>query len=150
MRRPSAFLTSSQRRWDVSMTPMIDVVFLLLVFFVWTASFQIVEYQLPGYLASRQAAAGPAAQPDPSQLDFDSVVIKIGWQEGKPHWSLNGRTFASLALIQAPLAKIVVIKSDLPVIIDPAAEMPLKHVIRAYDAGRSIGFSDIRFATPDS
>ena len=44
MRLPSAYI---RRGGDVdmneSMTPMIDVVFLLLVFFVWTASFQLVE-----------------------------------------------------------------------------------------------------------
>ena len=42
MKRPSPYV---DRRGDASMdstmTPMIDVVFLLLVFFVWTASFQL-------------------------------------------------------------------------------------------------------------
>ncbi|MEO8496389.1 MAG: biopolymer transporter ExbD, partial [Planctomycetota bacterium] len=40
MRRPSIF-TERREPLDVKMTPMIDVVFLLLIFFVWTASFHI-------------------------------------------------------------------------------------------------------------
>ena len=59
---------------------MIDVVFLLLIFFVWTASFQIVEQVLPSNLT---AAAGSQAandsQPPPPEADFDDVVIKVHW-----------------------------------------------------------------------
>ena len=43
MKRPSIF-NGSRRELEIKMTPMIDVVFLLLVFFVWTASFHAVEY----------------------------------------------------------------------------------------------------------
>ena len=43
--------STSGSGYDIPMTPMIDVVFLLLVFFVWTASFQLVENRLPGAIA---------------------------------------------------------------------------------------------------
>ena len=36
---------------EVKMTPMIDVVFLLLIFFVWTSSFELPEFDLPSALA---------------------------------------------------------------------------------------------------
>ena len=39
---------------NTAMTPMIDVVFLLLVFFVWTASFQTIEYVLDSQVAAQQ------------------------------------------------------------------------------------------------
>ena len=42
---------SDRINFDVKMTPMIDVVFLLLIFFVCTASFQIAEALLPAPLA---------------------------------------------------------------------------------------------------
>ena len=45
MRRRSPF--ARRDSLEIKMTPMIDVVFLLLIFFVWTASFQVVEYLLP-------------------------------------------------------------------------------------------------------
>ena len=48
MKRPSPFLRrGTEVDMDSAMTPMIDVVFLLLVFFVWTASFVAVEQVLP-------------------------------------------------------------------------------------------------------
>ena len=46
MRIPD-FNKQAEKRRDVTMTPMIDVVFLLLIFFICTASFQIVEQNLP-------------------------------------------------------------------------------------------------------
>ena len=46
MRRPELH-QRTRGDLEISMTPMIDVVFLLLVFFVWTASFQVVENMLP-------------------------------------------------------------------------------------------------------
>ncbi|MEA1952290.1 MAG: biopolymer transporter ExbD, partial [Planctomycetota bacterium] len=46
MRRPS-YHREGRERLDVKMTPMIDVIFLLLIFFVCTASFQMLEEVLP-------------------------------------------------------------------------------------------------------
>ena len=53
MKRPSIF-NGTRRELEIKMTPMIDVVFLLLVFFVWTASFQAIEYLLPSSLSQKQ------------------------------------------------------------------------------------------------
>ena len=54
MRRPSPLVSrGSETDIDSAMTPMIDVVFLLLVFFVWTASFQIVEHVMPSELSEQ-------------------------------------------------------------------------------------------------
>ena len=44
MKRPSSFLRrDDQRAADQAMTPMIDVIFLLLLIFVCTASLQMIE-----------------------------------------------------------------------------------------------------------
>ena len=53
MKRPSQLVDqrASAVDMDSAMTPMIDVVFLLLIFFVWTASFQIVEQILPSEIS---------------------------------------------------------------------------------------------------
>ncbi|MDG2012722.1 MAG: biopolymer transporter ExbD, partial [Pirellulaceae bacterium] len=47
--------TRIDREHDINstMTPMIDVVFLLLIFFVWTAGTQIVEYILPSQISAQ-------------------------------------------------------------------------------------------------
>ena len=63
----------SDRDHDVNstMTPMIDVVFLLLIFFVWTAGTQIVEYVMQSQMTAEQGnQATEIADPLPDQ-DFD-------------------------------------------------------------------------------
>ena len=50
MRRPP-YHRDDRGRLDVKMTPMIDVIFLLLIFFVSTASFQAAEETLPTNLS---------------------------------------------------------------------------------------------------
>ena len=51
---------------DSTMTPMIDVVFLLLIFFVWTAGTQMVEYILPSPI-SAQLGNQPTEMTEPSR-----------------------------------------------------------------------------------
>ena len=85
MKLPQHFSSDAM---ELKMTPMIDVVFLLLVFFVWTASFQIVERLLPGSLLP--AAGTQTAQPiEPEQLDFERIVIHIGQANGRVYWTVN-------------------------------------------------------------
>ena len=62
---------------DSAMTPMIDVVFLLLVFFVWTASFQIVEQILPSEMSAQFGSDSSDQVDPPPPKDFEDVVVKI-------------------------------------------------------------------------
>jgi len=135
---------------DVKMTPMIDVVFLLLVFFIWTSSFHIAERVLPGSVSALRGSepVDPAAPPPPEE-DFDDVVIRILWSGGEPAWKVNGAPVESLDQIRTALAGIAKIKPDAPVILHPDPEVPLGHVIDVYDAARLEGFEKIQFATSE-
>jgi biopolymer transport protein ExbD len=149
MRRTSIYL---QRRsdLDVKMTPMIDVVFLLLVFFVWTASFQIVEQVLPSSL-SQMMGTEPTTidQPPPPEMDFDNVVIRIRWTGAAAAWSVNDAPVASLAAVRSSLNAIATIKPDAPIILHPDPEVPLGDVIDVYDLARLEGFEKIQFAATE-
>lgn len=128
------------------MTPMIDVVFLLLVFFVWTASFQVVEQVLPSTLAT-VAGTQPKNVDTPSpEQDFPDVVVRITWRERRVGWQVNDLPMDSLDQVRAQLTQIVSIKSDAPVILHPDPEVPLGHVIDAYDTSRLVGFAKVQFA----
>lgn len=146
MKRASLF---SRRRegLDVTMTPMIDVVFLLLVFFVWTASFQIVEQVLPSQLS---AAAGNAAttdnEPPPPDADFDEVVIEVGWNGSQPTWLINDDVVESLAAVRERLRLIASIKADAPIFVLPDPAAPMLHVIDVYDAARLERFEKVKLA----
>ena len=142
--------TARSRRASLQMTSMIDVVFLLLVFFVWTASFEIVEYVLPGRLSAATGTGSDAPAEPPPERDFDPVVIHLLWDGGHIGWLLNDTPLASLAAIRTTLESVARIKSDVPVIIDPQQEVPLGHVIDVYDVARLSGFEKVQFAATDS
>ncbi len=129
---------------DVKMTPMIDVVFLLLVFFVWTASFGIAERLLPSNLANLSGAAG-SSETNPEMLDFDVVVVKLELRGEQPAWTINDREQESLRAVEETLSSVAAIKSDLPVIVDPQPTVPLGHVIDVYDISRRVGFGTVQF-----
>jgi biopolymer transport protein ExbD len=149
MRRPSIY-TGRRGELDVKMTPMIDVVFLLLVFFVWTASFQIVEQILPSNLT---AVAGnqPASpdEPPPPEEDFDKIVIRVMWAGQQPAWRINEQQAGSLAQLRNRLEAIANIKRDAPVILHPDGDVPLGDVIDVYDLTRLVGFEKIQFAASE-
>ena len=131
---------------DAAMTPMIDVVFLLLVFFVWTFSYQAIEAILPSRLAAQ--TGGPADQPieiTPEQ-DFDQVVIRLDWENGAVAWRMNDSTVAGSDQLRAALQQIHGIQPQAPIIVHPAPEVPLGFVIQAYDLSRVAGFTKVSLA----
>ena len=147
MRRVS--LLNRREEFDATMTPMIDVVFLLLIFFVWTASFQIAEQLLPGTVALPPAGQGAPAVPDVApEDDFDPVVIRIAWRDEQPAWELQGNPIEGIAALRSRLADVAKIRKDAPVVIHPDSDVPLGFVIDAYDSARVSGFLKIQFATP--
>lgn len=60
---------------EMDMTPMVDVTFLLLIFFMITASFSIQKVFRTPAQKSNEASAN--AVPDPNQDNSDSVVVQI-------------------------------------------------------------------------
>ena len=145
MRLPSS--NSRQgRELEIKLTPMIDVVFLLLVFFIWNARLQKYAYVLPSQLST--AMGNQDAQPvePPPESDFDDVVVRIRWLNDQPAWSINETPVSNLDQLQEKLKVIQEIKRDAPVILHPDKQVPLGHVIDVYDRSRSAGFDRIQFA----
>ncbi|MCO6455266.1 MAG: biopolymer transporter ExbD [Pirellulaceae bacterium] len=148
MRRMSPYL-DRRNSSDVTMTPMIDVIFLLLVFFVWTASFQIVEEVLPSSLSAAAGSQADPRQPPPPEEDFDAVLVRIAWDEGRVAWQVNDAPLASLTEVRQRLDAIARLKPDAPVILDPDQTVPLGDVIDVYDHARRAGFQKVQFATSE-
>ncbi len=148
MRIPASSL-ASRRPIQVEMTPMIDVVFLLLVFFLWTTSFQIAEQRLPSSITREQVTKGSTDVPA-EEADFEPVVVRIAWAQAAPQWTINGQDYANLSEVSTTLSAVSVIRPDAPVRIDPVAEVPLGHVIEVYDLARTLGFEKVQFAAGDA
>jgi biopolymer transport protein ExbD len=146
MRRPSVF-HRDQGELEIKMTPMIDVVFLLLVFFVWTASFHAVEYLLPSSLSQQLGnAAVIDSQDPPPEAEFEDVIVRILWQDDHVVWQVNGQVVVSLDEVKQRLQLVAGIKTDAPVILHPDEEVPVGNVIDVYDISRIAGFDKIQFA----
>lgn len=83
------------------MTGFIDVVFLLLIFFLVTASIAPVEEDIASALASESEAGGRSA-------DLQPIIVEIGRAGGRVSYSLGSRSTADRAQLQAwlePLPK---------------------------------------------
>ena len=145
MRIPSIHNRDSSAH-DVAMTPMIDVVFLLLIFFVWTASFQTVELLLPSRLSVSEGR-GDDSEVSPEQLDVEQVVIRITKTAETVRWIVNDEPLPDLAAVGRRLAAVARVRKDIPVIVDPDDLVRLGIVIEAYDLATSHGFENIQFTT---
>ncbi len=130
------------------MTPMIDVIFLLLIFFVCTANFQQIESMLPTNMSLAGSSTAEIEIPRPENLDVARIVL--AWNNDAetpgPTWTVEGNRCASLRDVRALLNKLRAAKPDLPVIIDSENAVPMEHVIDVYDAARWAGLSHIQFA----
>ncbi|XZE46060.1 ExbD/TolR family protein [Pirellulaceae bacterium SH467] len=127
---------------DSVMTPMIDVVFLLLIFFLTTASFQKLEKQLPAASASQPEPApkGTAPQPTESEVaDFNDIVIKLSMANNGVRYTLQSNAIAGIEELTERLQAILRIRNDVPVIIDPENSVPAGEAIRVYDMVRQNG-----------
>ena len=144
MRIPSSFRQS--RGEGGMMTPLIDVVFLLLIFFICTASFQIAESVLPTSLE----AAGSTETDIQVEIDpqLDRVIVKLSLRAGRVTWVVNDRPYASLGEVRSVLKQVALVDNSLPVIVDAEGTVPLGDVIDVYDICRISGFDKIQFAAP--
>ena len=66
---------------------------------------------------------------------------------GLAAWTINSQPVPSLEILAGRLQQIVEIKADLPVVIDPAEDVPFGDVIDVYDVSLRVGLSNIQFTT---
>jgi biopolymer transport protein ExbD len=151
MRRPSSF-RDRRSPIELQMTPMIDCVFLLMVYFIWSASFQPLEYLLAGQLTADVTGGGGenSQDPPPAEKDFSDVVVRIRSSPTGPLWFVNDAAAPSLAELQTRLRRIAEIKRDAPVIVHPDAEVAVGDVIDVFDLARIVGFAKIQFAAAEA
>lgn len=137
-----------QRDFDVSMTPMIDVVFLLLIFFVCTASFQVVESILPSPL-SLPGQAAVELPPTLTEPDLERVLIGVSQADGQVVLKVNDQPCESLQKLSQMLSALATIDRTLPVLLDIEGSTPLGTAIDVYDRCRLAQFERIQFVAEE-
>jgi biopolymer transport protein ExbD len=146
VRRPSPF-TDRRDPVDIKMTPMIDVVFLLMIYFIWSSNTGIAEQLLPSSLSPPTTGVGNTSPDTPPPLDdFEPVVVRVVLVNGEVGWRVNETPMPSFAELQIKLTTLARIKRDAPIVLHPDPEVPLGHVIDVFDLSRLIGFEKVQFA----
>jgi biopolymer transport protein ExbD len=125
------------------MTAMIDVIFLLLIFFVCTVNFTPLEGVLPTDMSLSGSSPVEIVLPEPENLDVVHFYLSF---EGSPKWLVEENRCSSLAEVRIVLQKLREIKADVPVILESGENVPMQHVIDVYDVCRASGLSKIQFA----
>jgi biopolymer transport protein ExbD len=122
---------------DVNILPLIDVVFLLLIFFMVTTTFE---------RESEISITLPEASQEKVTPELDKIEIAI---------DKNGRVFINgealpdsrFLTIRDALAENLVDVDQVPVIISADAEATHQMVVRVMDAARQLNLRQITFAT---
>lgn len=123
--RPPLKSTYVGTNFTVRMTPLIDVVFLLMIFFIMTLNFLepegILENRLP------ETARRTATE---RQKDWEIVRIHILDAGGRPQIYLQEREIKNPKDL---LQNLNLLPRDIMIIIDPESKVAYKHVINIYN-----------------
>jgi len=121
---------------DLNITPLIDIVFLLLIFFMVSTTFK-QEFEVGIEL--------PQASSD-SRLQEKTLQISI---DGKGQYFVNNQKLVNTQAnsLKRALEKVAGNDRKLPVIISADGMTPHQAVITAMDVARQLGFSKLTFAT---
>ena len=135
---------------NTSMTPMIDVIFQLLIFFVCASAGQVQEAHLPTGLAPGSVES---VNPIVVERPFGEVWLKLHQRAGgEPEnqqtiVELNDREYFDDVSLRQTLAVLAETTPEIPVILDIDGPVPLGEVVRVYDACQAASFQQISFAT---
>ncbi len=136
------FRRRSKPPLEISMTPMIDVVFLLLIFFMVTTTFNR-QTELTVNL--------PEAQGQDSKEKPKAITLMINADgdyfisdaEGKFHQLINRK----ISTLKRALVQTAGSNRKIPVIINADGKTPHQAVISALDVAGRLGFKKVVFAT---
>lgn len=123
---------------EVNLTSLIDVVLLLLVFFMVSTSF-VKQSQIN--ISLPQAERSALVEERPEQIDI--MITETGT------FLVNGRELINNRpeTIRNALQKVSVGKNDMPLTISADANARHQHVVTAMDVAGRLGFTKISIAT---
>ncbi|MFV8817364.1 ExbD/TolR family protein [Haliea sp. E17] len=122
---------------DINLTPLIDVVFLLLIFFMVSTTFTR-ETQLSVDL--------PEAEGQASETRDDEIEILV---DESGTYRINGQALVDsrMRTLQAAIYKLSAGDTTMPLIITADAQAAHQDVVRAMDAAGQMGFVHLSITT---
>ena len=125
---------------DLNLTPLIDVVFLLLIFFMVSTTFE---------QSSRLKIDLPQATPKATQQADKKIVIGI---DVKGNYYVNDRQLVNTQLktLKLALMKVAGDNKDTPIVLRADAKTPHQSVVTAMDAASQLGLTRLSISTLES
>lgn len=122
---------------DLNLTPLIDVVFLLLIFFMVSTSFE---------KTSKLKIDLPEASNKTQQQENLKIVIGI---DVKGRYYINDRQLVNTQLktLKMALTKVADGNTDIPVVLRADAKTPHQSVVTAMDAASQLGLTRLSIST---
>jgi biopolymer transport protein ExbD len=121
---------------DINLTPLIDVVFLLLIFFMVSTTFDReskIKVELP------QASAAAQEEKEQERLD---ITVDI---QGRYYVNQQEVINTDIETLKRAIEKAAGGRQDLPVSITADAKAPYQAVITVMDAASQLGFVNMSF-----
>ena len=131
------FFRQKKQEITVNLTPLIDVVFLLLIFFMVSTSFTR-ETQIKLDL--------PKASVEPLENKIDSIEISID-KEGRYFINGKGVVNTSIDTLKKAISSLLQDSPQASVIISADANTPYQSVVTAMDATSQLGIRNLKMAT---
>jgi len=136
--------SEQEEKIELKMTSMIDVVFLLLIFFIVTLQIPreeaMIETNLP-----RARGTGEAVAEDEMKVEFEDVLLSLRRANGLVEIYVNQQPIPGTYMLIAKLKTFSELNPQGRVIIDCADNVPYKGLIEAISAAQ-IAELDISFA----
>ena len=133
-----------QVNFSIRMTPLIDIVFLLMIFFILTIQFIKPETVLENRLPTQQDNSITE-----TNEDWETVRLRISFQKDGEELKmyLQERVVVSFEDL---LSSLNMLPQKIMVVIEPEAEVPYKYVIGVYNTCLKAEKSNIVFAISSS
>lgn len=132
--------TDNKRRFAVMMTPLIDVIFLLMIFFIMTLNFLVPEGILENRLPDQARA-----MPQEREKDWELVRIHVARAKAGPQIYLQERKVAGLSDLLLHLHRL---PRDVIIVIEPEEKVAYKHVISVFNTCVKAKKTNISFTIP--
>jgi len=122
---------------DINLTPLIDVVFLLLIFFMVSTTFN---------RDSELSIELPSASVEARKRQPDAIQVAI---DAQGRFYVNGRQLLNTQskTVRQALKSAAGDKESPPIIINADAKTPHQAVVQVMDVARKLGFVRLTFAT---
>ncbi len=143
------YLDHKEDRGNPALTSLIDVVFLMLIFFVCASIGHIRESLLATELAP--GSIGSELVTKRVERPLGEVWVKLSrTDQGQTLYQTNDRAFDNRDALVRVLRELAGLAPEIPVILDIGSGVPWGDVIGVYDACRSAGFTSINWAADRS